>query len=282
MQEMNMFKKLSLPSAVVLCLIVGFAVDANAQYEDTAVYRKNRVKTVESWVNFMQFENSEDTCLYEIKRVNEMGLPTYLKQDYNCHGWDMIAESSIEYDDKGRITHITNTQNDLLSSDSKMWYDEHNRVIREESKYIEPYALILVTNQYFGPEQEPDSMISIWVTNGDSIRFRSVFTYELGKITREDLVDMTEGKPVSSRALEYDIEQRLIRDKFILMQSYDEDQITKFEYNDDGGIFRTSSEINKTAAEFYYNSAKLLVKTFYYNKFETMERQVWHKYTFWE
>ena len=280
MQEINspLWKSCLSLSLTILWFV---SLEAAAQYEDTAVWRTHKVKTVESWVNFLQFENSNDTCLYEVKQVNPLGKLTHLKQNYNCHGWDMIAESTFEYDDLGRLTLISVIQNDNAVSTTKWRYDEFGRVVNEESKYFEPYALVLVTNEYYGPPNEPDSMISIRVTNGDTVVFRSSFEYNNGDQIREDLVDITNDEPVSSHSMQYDNEHRVIRDKFVMMQSYDEDEITQIEYKN-GRISRSSSEINKTAAEFWYSQNGLLKQTFYYNKFETLERKVWHKYTFWE
>jgi hypothetical protein len=280
MQELNKSNIV----AIIICLLLLIGINTNvyAQYEDTSSWKLNKVKGVESWVNFLQFENSNDTCLYELKKINEAGKMTFLRQDYKCHGWQMVAETRFEYDVQGRLTLINIIQNDNLMSNTKWWYDEAGRVVKEESKYTEPYALILVSNVYFGPEDSPDSMLSIRVTNGDTIIYRSHFQYRNGDLAREDVVDITNAQPISSHSMQYDSMHRMIRDKMIMMQSYDEDEITNIEYNAEGWISRSQSEINTTAAEFYYHKNGLVAKTFYYNKFETMERQVWHKYTFWE
>lgn len=263
-------------------LLIINSINGFAQYDDSAVYRVNKVKHIESWVHFLQFENSNDTCLFEVKEVNQKGFLTFVKQDYMCYGSQVVSETKFEYDANDRVSVVTSTQNDNLISQTKLFYNAAGKIVREETKVIEPYLMQIITHQYFGPSKTPDSLISVQINNGDTTQFKTIFTYKNGKQTRAEMVDITNNQPVSKHVNKYDSKGRMIRDEFILMQSYDNDDITNFTYNEKGQIFRSQSEISKIAAEFYYGKSGLLSKTFYYNKFETLEREVWHKYTYWK
>jgi len=233
-------------------------------------------------VHFLQFKNSNDTCLFEVKEVNSKGLLTSIRQNYMCYGSQVLAETTFEYDAKDRVSVVTSTQNDNLISQTKLAYNTVGKISREETKVIDPYLIQINTNQYFGPDKTPDSLITVQVNNADTTRFKTTFTYEKGKQTRAEMVDLTNSQPVSKHVNKYDSKGRMVRDEFILMQSYDNDDITDFTYNEKGQIFKSQSEISKIAAEFYYDKKGLLLKTFYYNKFEALEREVWHKYTYWK
>lgn len=267
-----------------LAILFGLLVlvpEARGQYEDTALWRKFKVKEVISRVNFLQFENSNDTCLFETKQVDQNGLVTSLKQNYHCHGWGIVAETRMQYDEKNRINYISAMQNDQVASNTKLWYDEEGRVRREEIKTFEPYATTIISHRYFGKVGSPDSMLTTQVINGDTAILRTSYTYEGGKQIRAEVVDITHAKPVSKRVNKYDKRGNLVRDEFILMQSYEDDEITLISYDSENRITRSESELHKTAAEFYYQDS-LLRQTFYYNKFGTLERKVFHQYTFWE
>ncbi|MCB0734737.1 MAG: hypothetical protein H6608_03575 [Flavobacteriales bacterium] len=255
---------------------------ALAQVEDTTLYRTHKISEVQSWVYINKFENSNDTCLFETKTINEKGWITHIKQDYHCHGWDVIAEVNYQYNDKGDPTMITTYKNDNVESIVRLWYNDDHQVIREETKYMEPYVLLLVTNQYFGDPSSPDSLIAIQVRNGDSTIFKTTYQYANGKEVRADVVDVTNSKPFSSMVSKYDSRNRLKRSEYLMFQIYDNDEITLLEYNEKDQVSMSKSELNNTSARFWYDKRGLMIKTMYYNRFEELEREVWHRFKYRE
>ena len=177
---------------------------------------------------------------------------------------------------------ITTYKNDNVESIVRLWYNDDHQVIREETKYMEPYVLLLVTNQYFGDPSSPDSLIAIQVRNGDSTIFKTTYQYANGKEVRADVVDVTNSKPFSSMVSKYDSRNRLKRSEYLMFQIYDNDEITLLEYNEKDQVSMSKSELNNTSARFWYDKRGLMIKTMYYNRFEELEREVWHRFKYRE
>ncbi|MBI1306469.1 MAG: hypothetical protein GC181_07635 [Bacteroidetes bacterium] len=266
--------------SIALMLIYSNAI---AQNDDSTLYKKLRVSRVESWVHVLAFENSNDTCLIEVKEIDSNGLMTYVKHDFHCYGYDEIAETRLKYNESGWPVNIVNHSNDRVTSISKMEYNEHGQVVKEETTYYEPeFVLLILVHQYFGKPQKPDSMITTEIKNGDTTLYRTTYLYnqKSGKQARIDVRDISNGKNISGQVFRYDEKNRLVHDEYVMYQVYDNDEITNITYNEKNQIVKTKSDINNTAAEFFYQKNGLMFKTLYYNKFEAMDREVWYKYTF--
>lgn len=253
-----------------------------SQVEDSVLYRKNQVREVQSWVHVTAFENSNDTCLLSTKKVNERGLPTYVKMDYNCQGWDLISEAKYTYDEKYNLTGIQIINNDLISVNTTMKVDDLGRIVYEKTDYYDPASTVEIFYTHYGKTRFADSTFTTEITGGDTTTTKTVYTYLNGKLKRSDIVDIGKSKPVSSLTNKYDGNMKLLRSEYIYFQGYDRDNITKYTYNEKGQIRRTESELDDVAAEFYYDDSGLPIVVYYFNKFGSLERQVWHKYQYYE
>ena len=263
-------------------LVLGFSSIGFTQTSDSALYRTNNVKSVETWVRMVGFEKSNDTCLSSVKDVNKKGQPTYIKMDYHCQGWDIVNEIKYEYNDKGHLTRILTEQNEQIISNLNMTTDEFGRTIREENTFFEPSATVIVQNKYFGPVDKPDSMFTVEINNGDTLYLRTDYTYVDGRLKKSQTMNTVENKAVNMVSNRYDEKGRMVRSEFIYFLGYDSDNITRFEYNDKDQIVKTKDELNNLAAEFYYDETGLPVKAFYYNKFGALERETWFRYKYFD
>ncbi len=264
-------------------ILIGVTVlTASSQVEDSVLYRKHNIREVQSWVHITAFENSNDTCLLSTKNLNERGLPTYVKMDYNCQGWNLISEAFYTYDERFNLTGIKIVNNDQISTNTVMKPDSLGRTVYEKTEYFDPAGTIEISYVHYGDTRFPDSTITTEINGIDTTVTRAVNTYVNGKMKRSDIVDISKSKPVSSLSNKYDAQMRLIRSEYIFFQGYDRDNITKYTYNTKGQISKTESELDDLKAEFYYDDNGLPIVVYYFNKFGSLERQVWHKYQYYE
>lgn len=265
---------------ILFATLITFA--ANAQVHDSTLYRQNKVKEIESWVHVLAFTKSNDTCLNVVKKINPAGHPTYIQTNYNCLGWDMKNEIYYTYNDRYDVTGIRTLQNDNLVSDLTIKVDSFGRILEEVNQFADPPVTVRIRNKYFGEGPLSDSVYTVEVSGPDTTYFMSTNTYQNGQLLKSNTVDVITNKPVNMLTNRYDETGKLTRSEFIYFLGYDNDVITKYTYNEKGQIFRTESELDNIAAEFYYDKKGLPVKVFYYNKFGALEREVWHKYKYYE
>lgn len=254
----------------------------SAQVHDTTLYRQNNVKSVSTWVHMLAFEKSNDTCLSSVKHLNKKGSPTYVKMDYHCQGWDVINELKYTYNDQNDMVGLTTIRNDQVVSELTMTVDSFGRIRTEKNTFYEPYGTMEVRNVYFGEGKLADSVFTVEISDTDTTYLVTKNTYAGEKLLKSNTVDANSNKAINMLTNRYDEKGRLTRSEFIYFLGYDNDDITKYEYNDKDQIVRTKSELTDLVAEFYYNKQGLPIKTFYYNKFGTLEREVWYKYEFYE
>ncbi|MCO4818559.1 MAG: hypothetical protein KC517_02965 [Bacteroidetes bacterium] len=267
-----------LGTIVILC----FSILSIGQVHDTTMYRQNKVKSVSTWVHMIAFEKSNDTCLTTVKEINRQGSPTYVKMDYHCQGWDVINELKYTYDENYFMSGLTTLQNDQIISELVVTVDSFGRILTEKNKFYEPFTEVEVRNMYFGEGKDADSMYAAEVSGTDTTYFMTKYTYGNSKLLKSNTTNATTNKPVNMLTNRYDQKGRLIRSEFIYFLGYDNDNITKYEYNNKDQIIKTKSELTDLVAEFYYTKDSLPTKTFYYNKFGALEREVWYKYTYYE
>jgi len=263
-------------------LLLFVSIIAVGQVHDTTLYRQNKVKSVSTWVHMIAFEKSNDTCLSSVKELNKFGSPTYVKMDYHCQGWDVVNELKYTYDANGHMQGLTTIQNDQVISKLNVTVDSFGRILTEKNTFYEPYTEIEVRNLYFGDGPNADSMYAAEVSGTDTTYFMTKYTYADGKLLKSNTTNATTNKPVNMLTNRYDKKGRLVRSEFIYFLGYDNDNITKYEYNEKDQIIKTKSELTDLVAEFYYTDTGLPTKTFYYNKFGALEREVWYKYTYYE
>ncbi|MFT5512544.1 MAG: hypothetical protein ACI8SE_000942, partial [Bacteroidia bacterium] len=127
-----------------------------------------------------------------------------------------------------------------------------------------------------------DSMYVAEVSGEDTSYFLTKYTYLNNKLLKSNTINTVTNKPVNMLTNRYDSKGRMTRSEFIYFLGYDNDDITRFEYNVKGQISKTKSELTDLVAEFYYDENGLPKKTFYYNKFGSLEREVWYKYAYYE
>lgn len=268
----------------VIVTIVGLVLSLGsmAQIPDSTLYRTNKVKEVNSWVHVVGFNLRNDTCLFSTKKINPAGLPTYIKMDYNCQGWDVVSEVEYEYNALNQLVGITNFRNQQVMNKAVFEVDSFGRVIHETNTVYDPHNVINVYNTYYGSSKQADSMFTTQIVGEDTTLTRTVYTYVNEKLKKSETVDVSKNKPVNTLTNKYDQKGRLVREEFIYFLGYDNDNITKFEYNPKGQISITKSELDNVAAHFFYSKDGLPALTHYYNKFESLEREVWHKYTYYE
>ncbi len=252
------------------------------QVHDTTLYRQNKVKEVNMWVHVVAFTKSNDTCLFTTKKINRHGSPTNVVVNYNCQGWDVVTELDYTYNDKNQMTGLKTMKNDQLMSHLTMKLDDYGRILEEENIFSEPFSILRVKNKYFGDGMFADSMYSAEINNGDTSYLKTTFVYDDDKLLKSNTINTDSNKAVSMLTNKYDEKGRLVRAQFIYFLSYDNDDITKFEYNEKDQIIRTESELSDIAAEFYYDKSGLPIKTFYFNKFGSLEREVWYKYEYYD
>lgn len=230
----------------------------------------------------MAFEKSNDTCLTTTKLINEKGSPTYIKMDYHCQGWDVITELKYTYSENNEVTGLTTIRNDQIVSELKMELDSFGRIRSETNTFFDPYGLVEVRNVYFGDGKNADSVYTVEINNLDTTYLLTKNTYIDGKLLKTTTTDAYTNKAVNMLTNRYDSKGRLTRAEFIYFLGYDNDDITQFEYNEKDQIIKTKSELSDLVAEFYYSKEGLPIKTFYYNKFGSLEREVWLKYEYYE
>jgi hypothetical protein len=264
---------------IILVGLFGLGLTTNAQIHDSTLYRKHNVKSVSQWVHMVAFEQSNDTCLSTVKKISRSGSPTYLKMDYHCQGWDIINEIKYTYDKNNYVVGMTTLQNDKIISELKITVDTFGRILTEENTFFEPSGFVQVKNVYFGDGPNPDSMYSVEVTGEDTVYFLTTHTYANGQLMKSNTIDASSNKAVNMLTNRYDTKGRMTRAEFIYFLGYDNDNITRFEYNEKDQIIKTRSELTDLVAEFYYG---LPMKTFYYNKFGSLERELWYKYEYYE
>jgi hypothetical protein len=266
----------------IFMLLILFGFTAEGQVHDSTLYRQNKVKSVSSWVHMLAFEKSNDTCLTTIKKLNQQGTPTYIKMDYRCQGWDVMNELKYTYDENNFMTGLTTLQNDQIISDLKVQVDSFGRIVTETNTFYDPYNVVRVRNVYFGDGPNADSMYTVEINDIDTIYFLTTYVYVGEKLLKSNMTNASTNKPVNMLTYRYDQKGRLTRSEFIYFLGYDNDDITNFDYNDKNQIIKTKSDLTDLVAEFYYSPNGLPVKTFYYNKFGTLEREMWYKYEFYE
>jgi len=255
---------------------------AFAQIHDTTLYRQNNVKSVSQWVHMLGFEKSNDTCLSNVKHINKKGSPTYIKIDYHCQGWDIITELRYTYNDNNDVTGLSTIRNDEVISDLKMELDSFGRIRTEINTFFDPPGQVEVRNVYFGEGKNADSVYTVEINDKDTTYLVTKNTYVGDNLLKSNTTDVNANKPVNMLTNRYDKKGRIARTEFIYFLGYDNDDITLFEYNEKDQIIKTKSELTDLAAEFYYDKSGLPIKTFYYNKFGTLEREVWYKYEYYE
>jgi hypothetical protein len=263
-------------------LLSFISVMALGQVHDTTLYRQNNVKAVNTWVHMLGFEKSNDTCLSTVKKLNTFGSPTYVKMDYHCQGWDVVNELKYTYDSHNFMSGLTTLQNDQVISELKVTVDTFGRILTEKNAFYEPYTEVEVRNMYFGDGALADSMYVAEVSGEDTSYFLTKYTYLNNKLLKSNTINTVTNKPVNMLTNRYDSKGRMTRSEFIYFLGYDNDDITRFEYNVKGQISKTKSELTDLVAEFYYDENGLPKKTFYYNKFGSLEREVWYKYAYYE
>jgi len=249
---------------------------------DSTLYRTNKVKEVKSWVHVVGFESTNDTCLFTTKKLNSQGLPTYININYGCQGWNNVTEIKYTYNENYQMVGMETIRNDELLNTVSLEVDSLGRVTRETNTVYDPFEVVVGHNTYFGDGVLADSMHTLTVVKGDTNYTRTVYTYLNGKLKKSQMVDIVNNKPINHLTNKYDSKGRLIREEFIYFLGYDNDNITKLEYNWKDQVVKTHSELDKIAAHFYYNNIGLPVLTHYFNKFESLEREMWHKYLFYE
>lgn len=268
---------------IILILLTAVVCRTYGQIPDSTLYRMNKVKKVNSWMHVIGFETTDDTCLFAVKEINKYGNPTYIKIDYSCQGWDILNEIKYTYDSNQNVIAVEAFNNGLIASKISKKLDKYGRAIEENNVFMEPYTEIKVKNRYFGDTKLADSMYTMEINNGDTLYTRTAFTYEKGKLVRSETVDITKNAPVNTLTNKYDKRDRLIKSQFIYFLGYDNDVITEFSYNEKNQIVQTKSELEEVASEFFYNSKNgLLIMTRHYNRFGTPEKDILHKYEFYE
>jgi hypothetical protein len=267
---------------VLIITLSCFGLSSNAQDHDSTLYRRNNVKTVNLWTHIVGFETTRDTCLSTVKKIDKNGNPTYIKMDYRCQGWDVVNELNYTYDENNNVVGLTTLQNNVVISDLSMTVDSFGRILTEKNTFFDPPGMVQVKNLYFGEGQYTDSMYSVEVDGTDTTYLFSTYTFANNQLVKSSTINALTNKPVNSLNNRYDAKGRLIRAEFIYFLGYDNDDITKFEYNEKDQISKTVSELTDLAAEFFYTSDGLPAKSFYYNKFGTLEREIWYKYEYYE
>lgn len=252
------------------------------QIPDSTLYRTNKIKEIRSRVHMVGFTHETDTCLFSIKKINEYGQPTYVLTDYNCQGWNVKNELRYQYNENNHLIGMETLQNDVLMNKVEMEVDSFGRVTRERNTIYDPFMVVEITNEYYGNDKLADSMKTTNIAKEDTTHTLTRYTYINNKLKSSETIDIDKSRPVNSLKNKYDEKGRLVREEFIYFLGYDNDNITKLQYNDKDQVIRTQSELDKIAAQFYYDKTGLLKLTHYFNKFESLEREMWHEYTFYE
>ncbi|MFT4522192.1 MAG: hypothetical protein ACI8ZN_001132 [Bacteroidia bacterium] len=257
--------------------------EAFAQHSDTALYRRNKIKKITSYVHFNGFENSNDTCLYEVKEMNQSGKITRIWRNYSCNGYDMAVEIKYSYNKTGQ--HIIKSeifQNNTHADISEFIINEFGQTAEVHTQIFEPFGNVHVYHSYFGPLETPDSMLTMEITNGDTTHLKTEYNYVAGFIKSTNMVDVSNNKPMHNTSLKYDSKSRMIKSTFVHFQLDDQNEITELTYNTLDQVVESRSDISAISAKFYYDKNGNLILTQYFNKFKTLEREVWNTFEIYD
>lgn len=254
---------------------------AQSQVADTTTYRLNKVKEVQSFVHFLGFER-QDTCLFQVRNIDSFGKIEKDYINYGCQGWNMTNTTHITYDSFHQIIKIRYDENDEESSEMRFAYDELGRAVLEINQIWNPYSTSITQYTYFGPLGREDSVYVLQIIDGDSSHFKTINSYKNDLLKKSETYEGATGKIISMYTKKYDEQNRPVRTETYLFREDGRDAITNIVYDRNGRVGETNDEVSELAAHFFYDENGLLALTHYFNRFGSLEREVWHKYLFYE
>lgn len=264
-------------------VLLAFAFTGYAQNSDSTLYRTHKVKKVVTRLKLPLLAHSNDTCTYIVQKVNEYGLLTSLYQNNNCLGWGTVAETLFEYDSLQRLVGIESLVNDKVQSVIQFELDSFGRILVERLKYFgDEIEERTTTTMYFGVGKMEDSSMATTHFGDQIIVRKTVNFYANQKLVKAEVRDGDTDKMVSMLVMKYLENGKLFRYEYTDFESYDNDEVTEYKYNEEDQLSRSDDILYGTAGDFYYYKNGLLGKVFYYNKFGQMDKEMLHEYEFYE
>jgi len=162
-----------------------FTLGALAQDNDTALLKKNNVSVVYKKLYVHAFGTEKDTCLFNLRKFNNLGEIEYEKVDLMCMGWPTNEEMYFEHKN-GKTASIATTRDGLKYSHITFTYEESKSEspVQIKTIFFQTNDSSLVSNQYFyNKENILDSTLTVNLQQDGSIiksKTRAIYNKKRG------------------------------------------------------------------------------------------------------
>ncbi|MGB0849973.1 MAG: hypothetical protein ACPGTP_01895 [Bacteroidia bacterium] len=264
---------------VLIAIIASMA--SMAQDNDTSLLRKNHVQKIEKMQYIHAFESRSDTCIVDVKELNESGKLVYHKSDLRCSGWSSYEESFFTFH-KGKLAKIITKRNGEKFSRSMYSY---KRKVAEPVRiktffYQTNDSMSVVTRYYKNRKGRMDSSMSVLTTqDGSEVRTKNNARYNKDNALVQLYTLDESGAPLEMLSNEIDKNGTI---KSVAYTRYGDNASfsqTFYKYNDKGQIDNTVNTVNQKQV-YRYDENGLITNVLSYNPKGALEIEFIYKYTY--
>ena len=265
---------------ILLALSCCFVFISQAQQNDTAVLRSNKVYEVKKLQKIHVFEATKDTCILEIQRFDENGRMEYHKMDMTCLGYPSFEESYYVYEGDKLIRLITRRDNDNFMRITYK-YEDKEEPTQIKTFFYQTNDSIVSNTKYFRNRKGrmDSSYLTTTLQNGMVEKTKSIARYDKKNNLVELIVTGPDGRAKEMMTSEFDDEGKVQSVGFATYGDRDDFSQTFYEYSDDGRIESTMNNVTQKQ-EYFYKKNGLLNNVLSYNPKGVLEIEYVYKYKY--